>query len=126
MAAEQAHQDLRTELAIHERRLAALNRQMAHFGAGADPSIMMEATDLRTKINEIQEKLEPPRGIPVDIWYSMSADDQRRYQIKLVMELQADFIGCRFKLNRDVKLLCAILIVVQVLSTALLIGLRFL
>lgn len=126
MIREQARADLRIQLDIHQRRLAILERQLAHFGESADPSILMEATDLRTTINEIQEKLAPPRGIPVDIWHSMSADDQRRYLIKLVMELQADFVGCRAKLNADVKTLVAVLVVVQVLSTMLLIGLRFL
>lgn len=125
MATEQSRQDLRDRLLVHQRRLAILERQLAHYGDSADPSILMEATDLRTKINEIQEKLEPPRGIPVDIWHSMSADDQRRYLIKLVMELQADFVGCRMKLNSDVRMLLVGLVLVQVFSTALLIALRF-
>lgn len=118
-ATEQDRAQLRDVLVITERRVAVLEHQQAYYGGRADPSIEMELVDLRTKINDLRERLEPPRSIPQDIWYSMSADDQRRYLIKLVMELQADFVGCRAKLNSDVKLLCGALIAAQLLSIVL-------
>lgn len=113
---ERERAGLRSQLEITERRLAILERQSQYYGQRADPAVTMEIADLRLKAAELREKLEPPRQIPIDIWEHMSADDQRRYLIKLVMELQADFVGCRMKLNADVKRWIAALVVAVVVT----------
>lgn len=94
---------LQNLLRTTERRLQELEQKAAFYGASGDPAITMEIADLRLKVADLEEKLRPPGQIPTDVWESMTPDDQRRYQIALVMALQADFKECRFKLNRDTK-----------------------
>jgi hypothetical protein len=88
----------------------------------------MEATDLRTQIADLEAQLEPPRGIPVDIWHAMNPDDQRRYLIKLVMELQADFVSCKLALSDRMRLIVIALVTSQAITVAIvaaaLLGLR--
>lgn len=104
MAKQREQQHLRGLRDAHQARLRILERQEAAYGLSVEPHILTEIEEKRTKIAEIDAILAPPPQIPHEVWTAMDADDQRRYLVALVMELQADFVHCRMRLNREVKL----------------------
>lgn len=107
---------LQSLLRTTERRLRELEEQAAFYGASVEPSVTMEIADLRLKREDLETKLQPPGQIPSDVWAAMTADDQRRYLIALVMNLQADFLECRTRLNQRAELLMAALVVLELVN----------
>lgn len=92
-----ATQDRVRELELQERR----------YGFACPPHIRTELAKGRAELIELTKKIAPPAA--PQYLDRMSADEQRKYLIALVMTLQADFVSCHTRLNRRVWLMCAVL-----------------
>lgn len=101
--------ELRDTHRAHKREL---QRQLAQFGRAAPPHLRTELAEVNRELERIAGEL-PTASAPAYL-DRMSSEEQAKYLVTLVMALQADFVGCRVKLNRDVKLLCRVLIALQI------------
>jgi hypothetical protein len=111
--------DLQELLQITKRRLHGLEARAAYMGINADPALTMEIADLQAKVQDLELKLRPPGQLSEEIWSAMSADDQRRYLIALVMTLEADFKDCRIWLSQRVEWAIVVVIALELINLAL-------
>lgn len=98
----------------YRARKRELELQAAHYGRATPPHIRTELEECKRELDRIAEQL-PGASAPAYL-DRMSAEEQRKYLVTLVMTLQADFVACRAKLNQRAEWLMAAVIVLELVN----------
>lgn len=98
----------------YRARKRVLEVQVGQYGRATPAHIRTELEECKRELERIAEQL-PGADAPAYL-DRMSADEQRKYLVALVMTLQADFVACRARLNHRAELLMGAVIVLELIN----------